>query len=114
AYVCRFPEARAARFMRRPIFVSQSFHCEISLLTRRRGENKHPRLKENRFGMPELQTPATGEAQGTSAPTPLTQREKRDLQKSQLRPLANRRPELYEEDEYSSAEYDRMLEMYAG
>jgi len=26
----------------------------------------------------------------------LTAREKRDLQKSQLRPLANRRPELYE------------------
>src|SRR5258707_6366139 len=47
-------------------------------------------------------------------PTPLTQREKRDAQKAQLRPLANRRPELYEEDEYSSADYTRMLDMYNG
>lgn len=44
----------------------------------------------------------------------LTPREKRDLQKSQLRPLANRRPELYEEDEFSSDEYERMLELYNG
>lgn len=44
----------------------------------------------------------------------LTAREKRDLQKSQLRPLANRRPELYEEDEYSSEEYEQMIEMYNG
>ncbi|MDQ8158576.1 MAG: 30S ribosomal protein S1 [Gemmatimonadota bacterium] len=44
----------------------------------------------------------------------LTAREKRDLQKSQLRPLANRRPELYEEDEFSSEEYERMLELYNG
>ena len=44
----------------------------------------------------------------------LTPREKRDLQKSQLRPLANRRPELYEEDEFSSEEYERMLELYNG
>lgn len=44
----------------------------------------------------------------------LTPREKRDLQKSQLRPLANRRPELYEEDEYSSEEYERMLDLYNG
>jgi small subunit ribosomal protein S1 len=44
----------------------------------------------------------------------LTAREKRDLQKSQLRPLANRRPELYEEDEFSSDEYERMLELYNG
>ncbi|MCU0649083.1 MAG: 30S ribosomal protein S1, partial [Gemmatimonadaceae bacterium] len=49
-------------------------------------------------------------------PTPpkLTPREKRDLQMSQLRPLANRRPELYEEDEYTSEDYERMIEMYAG
>ena len=33
---------------------------------------------------------------------------------SQLRPLANRRPELYEEDEFSSDEYERMLELYNG
>src|SRR4029453_3768790 len=45
---------------------------------------------------------------------PLTTREKRDLQKAQLRPLANRRPELYEEDEYSSEEYERMIDMYQG
>ncbi len=40
--------------------------------------------------------------------------EKRKAQMGELRPLANRRPELYDEDEYSSAEYDRMLEMYNG
>ncbi|GJG88528.1 hypothetical protein tb265_37090 [Gemmatimonadetes bacterium T265] len=44
----------------------------------------------------------------------LTAREKRDLQRSQLRPLANRRPELYDEDEYSSDEYDAMVDMYNG
>ena len=44
----------------------------------------------------------------------LTQREKRDLQRAQLRPLANRRPELYDEDEYSSDEYDAMVDMYNG
>jgi small subunit ribosomal protein S1 len=58
--------------------------------------------------MPELETttPSTGNV--------LTAREKRDLQKSQLRPLANRRPELYEEDEYSSEEYEQMMDMYNG
>ena len=58
--------------------------------------------------MPELETttPPTGNV--------LTAREKRDLQKSQLRPLANRRPELYEEDEYSSEEYEQMMDMYNG
>ena len=60
--------------------------------------------------MPELETPTIDAAVGT----PLTQREKRDAQKAQLRPLANRRPELYEEDEYSSEDYDRMIEMYQG
>ncbi|MFN9203672.1 MAG: 30S ribosomal protein S1, partial [Gemmatimonas sp.] len=44
----------------------------------------------------------------------MTAREKRDKQKSQLRPLANRRPELYEEDEFSSDEYERMMELYNG
>ncbi|MBA3580506.1 MAG: 30S ribosomal protein S1 [Gemmatimonadaceae bacterium] len=43
----------------------------------------------------------------------LTAREKRDQQKAQLRPLANLRPELYE-DEYSDEERDAMLEMYTG
>jgi len=63
--------------------------------------------------MPELETTTTG----TPVPAPpagLTTREKRDLQKAQLRPLANRRPELYEEDEYSSEEYERMIDLYQG
>ena len=50
----------------------------------------------------------------TPAINKLTPREKRDLQKAQLRPLANRRPELYEEDEFSSEEYETMMEMYNG
>src|SRR5688500_8295116 len=54
--------------------------------------------------MSELETPTDGAV--------LTQKEKRGLQKAQLRPLANRRPELYEEDEYSSEEYDRMIDLY--
>src|SRR6476646_5187824 len=60
--------------------------------------------------MSELETPTAD----MNTPAPLTQREKRDAQKSQLRPLANRRPELYEEDEYSSEEYERMMDMYNG
>src|SRR3954464_13653493 len=60
--------------------------------------------------MPELDTTTPTGTTGAA----LTPREKRDLQKSQLRPLANRRPELYEEDEYSSEEYDRLMEMYNG
>src|SRR5688500_6187520 len=58
--------------------------------------------------MPELETvtPSTG--------APLTAKEKRANQKSELRPLANRRPELYEEDEYSSEEFDQMVAMYSG
>ncbi|CAG0989470.1 partial 30S ribosomal protein S1, partial [Anaerolineae bacterium] len=39
---------------------------------------------------------------------------RRKEQKAQLRPLANRRPELYDEDEYTSAEYERMMELYQG
>src|SRR5687768_16193685 len=54
--------------------------------------------------MSELETPTDGAV--------LTQKEKRGLQKAQLRPLANRRPELYEENEYSSEEYDRMIDLY--
>jgi small subunit ribosomal protein S1 len=50
----------------------------------------------------------------TTTGTALTAREKRDLQRSQLRPLANRRPELYEEDEYTSEDYERMIAMYQG
>jgi small subunit ribosomal protein S1 len=58
--------------------------------------------------MSELETTTTGTA---------TERSRRDLQKEQrsvLRPLANRRPELYDEDEYSSADYERMMELYNG
>jgi len=39
---------------------------------------------------------------------------RRKEQKAVLRPLANRRPELYDEDEYTSAEYERMMELYQG
>ncbi len=41
-------------------------------------------------------------------------RQKRDAQRAQLRPLANRRPELYDEDEISSDEFEAMMEMYNG
>jgi small subunit ribosomal protein S1 len=44
----------------------------------------------------------------------LIARRKRDAQKAQLRPLANRRPELYDEDELSSSEFDAMMEIYNG
>src|SRR3984957_18967643 len=73
--------------------------------------------------MPELETPVSSTAVTPSSPaenggpsSPLSQREKRDAQKAQLRPLANRRPELYDEDEYSpdSDEYERMFELYQG
>ena len=70
--------------------------------------------------MPQLETPpdtaddfAVDNPLDTS-PAPLTPRQKRDLQRAQLRPLANRRPELYEDDEYSSEEYERMMDMYNG
>src|SRR3989454_1996635 len=44
----------------------------------------------------------------------LTAREKRDLQKAQLRRLASLRPELYDEDDYSQDELETMMEMYNG
>ncbi|MBA3557638.1 MAG: 30S ribosomal protein S1 [Gemmatimonadaceae bacterium] len=43
----------------------------------------------------------------------LTEREKRDKQKSQLRPIAHR-DNRWEEDEYSQDELDAMLELYSG
>ena len=52
---------------------------------------------------PETLTPKTG-----------TAKEKRDLERATLRPLANRRPELYDEDEYTSADYERMMDLYQG
>src|SRR5437016_12178162 len=57
--------------------------------------------------MPELETP-------TATGTAVSEREKRDAQRAQLRPLINRRPELYDEDDYSSAEYEKMMELYNG
>ena len=47
--------------------------------------------------MSELQTPPSNPTSGT-----LSERERRDALRGQLRPLANRRPELYDEDEYTS------------
>jgi len=45
----------------------------------------------------------------------LTQREKRDIQKAQLRPLANRRPELYDEGDLpDEIEFEQMSELYQG
>ncbi len=57
---------------------------------------------------------STNGSNGFGMGSGLTAREKRDLQRAQLRPLANRRPELYDEDEYSSDEYDAMVDMYNG
>jgi len=62
--------------------------------------------------MSDLKIPSTGTT-GTSAGT-LTAREKRDMQRAQLRPLANLRPELYDEDDYSSDELEAMMAMYNG
>src|SRR3954462_4484126 len=50
----------------------------------------------------------------TATGTAVTDRAKRDAQRAQLRPLANRRPELYDEDEYESEAYDKMMELYNG
>src|SRR6202162_927072 len=50
----------------------------------------------------------------TTTGTTLTAREKRDPQKAQLRPLANLRPELYDDDDYSQDELETMMEMYNG
>ncbi|HET9426477.1 MAG TPA: 30S ribosomal protein S1 [Gemmatimonadaceae bacterium] len=44
----------------------------------------------------------------------ITERRPKDPSHGKLRPLANRRPELYEEDEYTSEDYERMMEMYQG
>jgi small subunit ribosomal protein S1 len=44
----------------------------------------------------------------------LPERRPKDPMQGKLRPLANRRPELYEEDEYTSDDYERMMEMYQG
>src|SRR6266850_3516353 len=44
----------------------------------------------------------------------IPERRPKDPMHGKLRPLANRRPELYEEDEYTSDDYERMMEMYQG
>src|SRR6186997_889661 len=59
--------------------------------------------------MPDLE-----DSTSTPTGTALTAREKRDLQRAQLRPLANLRPELYDEDDYSPDELETMMEMYNG
>ncbi len=58
-------------------------------------------------------TVAETETEETLSPE-LIARQKRDAQKAQLRPLANRRPELYDEDEISSDEFEAMMDMYNG
>src|SRR5690606_39154700 len=79
-----------------------------------------PAVRRSALGMTELVQDNTTTTTGTDdldqelAAGQLTARQKRDIQRSQLRPLANRRPELYEEDEYSSEEFDAMIEMYQG
>src|SRR3954469_19148233 len=45
--------------------------------------------------------------------TGLIERRPKDPSHGKLRPLMNRRPELYD-DEYSSADYERMMELYQG
>src|SRR5918912_565814 len=54
--------------------------------------------------MAEIENPKTG----------TDRKEKRDQERATLRPLANRRPELYDEDEYTSADYERMMDLYQG
>ncbi|MDX2182780.1 MAG: 30S ribosomal protein S1 [Gemmatimonadaceae bacterium] len=53
-----------------------------------------------------------------TAPEPtaatISARERQKMQKAQLRPLANLRPELYDEDDYSADELEAMMEMYNG
>jgi small subunit ribosomal protein S1 len=68
--------------------------------------------------MPELETPTAPSAErieaDRAAAALITARQKRDAQKAVLRPLANLRPELYDEEDYSSDELEAMMEMYNG
>ncbi|MFL5618687.1 MAG: 30S ribosomal protein S1, partial [Gemmatimonadaceae bacterium] len=57
--------------------------------------------------MTELEIPSTDKAV-------LSAREKRDAQRAQLRPLANLRPELVDDEGYSPDELEAMMEMYNG
>jgi small subunit ribosomal protein S1 len=61
----------------------------------------------------ETEMPDAPVAEDTLTPEEIA-RQKRDAQRAQLRPLANRRPELYDEDELSSDEFEAMMEMYNG
>src|SRR5205809_6090342 len=45
---------------------------------------------------------------------PKSTKEKRDQERATLRPLINRRPELYDEDAYTSSDYERMMALYQG
>src|SRR5262249_33777190 len=65
---------------------------------------------DHAFSMPEIETRNPAGRAGSA----VTDREKRDAQRAQLRPLVNRRPELYDDDEYSSSEYEKMMELYNG
>ena len=56
--------------------------------------------------MTELEIPSADKA--------LLAREKRDAQRAQLRPLANLRPELVDDEGYSPDELEAMMEMYNG
>src|ERR1044072_9262095 len=44
----------------------------------------------------------------------ITERRPKDPMHGKLRPLANRRPELYDDDEYTSEDYEKMMELYQG
>src|ERR687889_200208 len=57
--------------------------------------------------MTELEIPSTDKAA-------LSAREKRDAQRAVLRPLANLRPELVDDEGYSPDELETMMEMYNG
>jgi small subunit ribosomal protein S1 len=60
--------------------------------------------------MTELEIPADDAAAAAAA----TARAKRDAQRAQLRPLANLRPELVDDEGYSPDELETMMEMYNG
>src|SRR5437870_10094568 len=68
----------------------------------------HPRSGDPLISMADLENPKTSPTGTTNA------REKRDLERATLRPLINRRPELYDEDEYTSSDYERMMDLYQG
>ena len=62
--------------------------------------------------MTELETPL--DAAALAALAAITAREKRDKQRAVLRPLANLRPELVDDEGYSPDELETMMEMYNG